>query len=326
MELELRHLRTLCAIADAGSVGRAAAVLGYSQPAMSTQLRRIERLFGEPLFVRGAAGVEPTAYGVEVVAQARDVLARAEAIGRRGTAVSGGGGRTLRFAATNTPMLPGLVGRLRGVLPDLAVSVSSVYSSAAIVELLEDDALDAGVAADYPSLELAHSDRLAHRGIVTEPSFVALPARHPLARRVEVALSDLASEAWFMTPDDGAGWPGVFYAACETAGFEPAGVHEFLGDQTQLQTMIADGLGVSMVQATVRPQPGVVVKPLIGAPLWCRYLLVWRRAGLTDDVAEALFASATAAYRTLIGRSTHFQAWAAGAYKTSPVNAQRPAH
>jgi len=49
MELELRHLRTLCAIADAGSVGRAAAVLGYSQPAMSTQLRRIERLFGEPI-------------------------------------------------------------------------------------------------------------------------------------------------------------------------------------------------------------------------------------------------------------------------------------
>lgn len=327
MELELRHLRTLCAIADAGSVGRAAAVLGYSQPAMSTQLRRIERLFGEPLFLRGTSGVEPTAYGVEVVAQARDVLARAEAIGRRGSAVSSGRDRTLRFAATNTPILPGLVGRLRAVLPDLTVSVSSVYSSAAIVEQLEDDVLDAGVAADYPSLELAHSDRLAHRGIVTEPSFVALPSRHPLARRVEVALSDLASEAWFMTPDDGAGWPGVFYAACQTAGFEPAAVHEFLGDQTQLQTMIADGLGISMVQATLRPLPGVVVKPLIGTPLWCRYLLVWRRAGLNDDVAEALFASASAAYRALIARSAHFQTWAAGAYRTSPTTApHRSAH
>jgi len=96
MELELRHLRTLCAIADAGSVGRAAAVMGYSQPAMSTQPRRIERLFGEPLFLRGTSGVEPTAYGVEVVAQARDVLPRAEAIGRRGSAASGGTGRTLR--------------------------------------------------------------------------------------------------------------------------------------------------------------------------------------------------------------------------------------
>lgn len=321
MELELRHLRTLCAIADAGSVGRAAAVLGYSQPAMSTQLRRIERLFGEPLFVRGTGGVEPTAYGVEVVAQARDVLTRADAIGRRGSAVCAAGSRTLRLAATNTPMLSGLVSRLRSVLPDLAVSVSSVYSSSAIVDQLEDGALDAGVAADYPSIELPHSDRLAHRGIVTEPSFVALPARHPLARRIEVALGDLAGEAWFMTPDDGAGWPGVFYAACEAAGFEPAAVHEFLGDQVQLQAMIADGLGISMVQATLRPLPGVVIKPLVGTPLWCRYLLVWRRSGLDDEVAEALFASATAAYRQLIGRSAHFQAWASGTYraKANPV-------
>ncbi|MGQ4420892.1 LysR family transcriptional regulator, partial [Streptomyces sp. SAS_269] len=78
MELELRHLRVLCAIADAGSVGRAAAQLGYSQPAVSTQLRRIERHLGEPLFERGASGVRPTPYGAEVVAQARDVLTRAD--------------------------------------------------------------------------------------------------------------------------------------------------------------------------------------------------------------------------------------------------------
>ncbi|MET9972023.1 LysR family transcriptional regulator, partial [Streptomyces sp. NPDC006356] len=68
MELELRHLRVLCAVADAGSVGRAAADLGYSQPAVSTQLRRIEGHFGEPLFERGPTGVRPTSYGVEVVA------------------------------------------------------------------------------------------------------------------------------------------------------------------------------------------------------------------------------------------------------------------
>ncbi|MDC7335841.1 LysR family transcriptional regulator [Streptomyces lydicus] len=83
MELELRHLRVLCAIADAGSVGRAASDLGYSQPAMSTQLQRIEQYFGHTLFERNSSGVELTRYGTEVLAQARDVLARAAAIGRR---------------------------------------------------------------------------------------------------------------------------------------------------------------------------------------------------------------------------------------------------
>jgi DNA-binding transcriptional LysR family regulator len=133
MELELRHLRALCAIADAGSVGRAAALLGYSQPALSTQLRRIEGFFGEALFERGNSGVELTPHGWEVLAQARDVLARVDAIGKRPAPGAAGAGRSLRLAATNTPVLSGLVVRMRNAFPDLGISVSSVYSSADIV-------------------------------------------------------------------------------------------------------------------------------------------------------------------------------------------------
>ncbi len=312
MELELRHLRVLCAIADAGSVGRAAADLGYSQPAVSTQLRRIERHFGEPLFERGATGVRATPYGVEVVAQARDVLARAAAIGRRRPdAVPAPPRRTLRVAATNSPMLAGMVSRVRERLPAVSLAVSSVYASSRIVELLEEGAVDAAIAADYPGRELEHSDAVAHRGIVTEPNFVALPARHPLRHRPQIALADLADEAWFVTPDDGAGWPGVFYDACAAAGFTPMAVHEFLGDRLQLQGMIADGLGVSVVQGTLRPIPQVVVKPLIGTPLWCRYVLAWRRDAVAEQEVETLSQCATASYREVAAGSPHLRSWAA---------------
>lgn len=311
MELELRHLRVLCALADAGSVGRAASELGYTQPAVSTQLRRIERHFGEPLFERGPTGVRPTPYGVEVVAQARDVLARAAAIGRRPDPGTPAARRTLRVAATNSPMLAGTLSGIRARLPDVSLSVSSVYASSRIVELLEEGTVDAAIAADYPGRELEHSDAVAHRGIVTEPNFVALPARHPLARRTHVALADLADEAWFLTPDDGAGWPGVFHAACAAAGFTPAVTHEFLGDRLELQGMIADGLGVAVVQATLRPIPQVVVKPLVGAPLWCRYVLAWRRDAVAAEVVETLVQSATVAYRRLAAQSPHLRAWAA---------------
>ncbi|MEU5539486.1 LysR family transcriptional regulator [Streptomyces sp. NPDC020362] len=309
MELELRHLRVLCAIADAGSVGRAATHLGYSQPAVSTQLRRIERHLGEPLFERSATGVRPTRYGAEVVAQARDVLARADAIGHRSAAAPDR--RTLRVAATNSPMLSGTVSRVRTRLPELPLSVTSVYASSRIVELLEEGAVDAAIAADYPGMELRHSASVRHRGIVTEPTFVALPARHRLRQCAQVQLADLAEDAWFVTPDDGAGWPGVFYDACEAAGFTPVTVHEFLGDQTQLQSMIADGLGVSLVQPTLRPIPHVVVKPLAGSPLWCRYVLAWRPGAVTDDVVETLLQSATDAYRDLVAQAPHLRTWAA---------------
>ncbi|MGC9539090.1 LysR family transcriptional regulator [Streptomyces sp. UG1] len=317
MELELRHLRVLCAIADAGSVGRAASDLGYSQPAVSTQLRRIEGHFDEPLFERGPSGVRPTPYGVEVVAQARDVLARAAAIGRRRAAGSASARVALRVAATNSPMLAGMVSGVRARLPDVSLSVSSVYASSRIVELLEDGALDAAIAADYPGRELAHPEGIGHRGIVTEPNFVALPSRHPLARRAQISLAELAEEAWFLTPDDGAGWPGVFYMACAAAGFTPTTVHEFLGDRQQLQGMIADGLGVAVVQATTRPIPQVVIKPLAGTPLWCRYVLAWRRDTVTEQTADALHQCATAAYRQLAAQSPHLKAWAARTWSVS---------
>lgn len=316
MDLELRHLRALCAIADAGSVAQAGAVLGYSQQALSAQLHRIERFFGQTIFERSPVGVRPTGYGLEILARARDIVARADAI-RRMPEETIASSQTLRLAATNSPVLAGVIARVSDQLPGLGLTVSSAYASSDMVEQLEHGDLDAAIAADYPGLELQHSAAVVHRGIATEPTFVALPARHPLRHNLQVGLADLAGEAWFLTPDDGAGWPGLFYEACAAAGFIPVKVHEFLGDHQQLQGMIAAGVGISPVQATFQPGPGVIVKALTGAPLWCRYVLAWRRDSVTDCLAEMLFAAANAAYRELITQSQHFQAWALRTYKTA---------
>ncbi|MGW3072586.1 MULTISPECIES: LysR family transcriptional regulator [unclassified Kitasatospora] len=315
MELELRHLRVLCAIADTGSVGRAAALLGASQPATSTQLRRIERHLGASLFERTAAGVAPTGFGVEVLAAARELLARADSLGRRPEAQTGPAPRELRLAAANEPILPGLVARARHQRPGQRFTVTSVHRPSDAVELLELGEADAAVAVDYPGRELGRSPSVAHRGIVTEPVFVALPAGHRLRHHAEVALADLAEEEWLLAPDDGAGWHGVFHGACAAAGFTPASVHEFLGGRLELQEMVAAGLGVSVVRATTRPLAEVLVKPLAGTPIWVRQLLVWRPAGVEGEVVEALFGAAVAAYRDLIAAAPGFQAWAARTYR-----------
>jgi DNA-binding transcriptional LysR family regulator len=303
MKLELRHLRAVCAIADVGSLGRAAALLGCSQPALSRQLLRIEQYFGVTLFVRTRSGTEPTPDGAEVIAEARDILARMRRIGHRPAETDPRPPRVLRLAATNSPVLPGMAARLRGHLPGITLRMRSIYASSAIVELLEQGELEAGIAVDYPGLELRRSDAVAVRGIATEPSILALSARHCLRHRADIALGELAQDAWFLTPDDGAGWPGIFYAACSEAGFTPTAVHEFLGDPLQVQHMIAAGLGVAMVQATTRPIPGVLLKPLTGTPLWCRYVLVWRRSAVDEELARTLFSAASAAYQELSGRS-----------------------
>ncbi|MFE0464561.1 LysR family transcriptional regulator [Kitasatospora sp. NPDC058965] len=315
MDLEFRHLRMLLAIAEAGSLGRAAAATGFSQPSVSGQLKRLENYFGGTLFDRSAAGVRPTPLGVQVIGQAREVLARVDALGRDTAGAAPDPTSPLRLAATNTPILAGMIGHARTALPQLAPLVSSVYATVEIVELIERGEADAGLAVDYPGMELHHSPALAHRGIVTEPAFVALSREHPASRQQEVDLADLADSPWFLTPDDGAGWPGVFYSACRARGFAPAAVHEFLGDQHQLQTMIAAGVGVSVVQATIRPIAGVSVKPLTGTPLWTRYVLVWSPERVPAATADTLFGAAARAYQELIAHAPHFQTWASGKYR-----------
>lgn len=124
---------------------------------MSAHLQRIERFFGEPLFERGLSGVRPTRYGLEVLAQAREVPARAEAIGRRPSGSAAGRRRILRVASTNSPVLSGMMVRVRSGLPDVSLMVSTVYASSQIVELLEKGEVDAAIAADYPGMEFRHS-------------------------------------------------------------------------------------------------------------------------------------------------------------------------
>ena len=82
MDLELRHLRMICAIAEAGSVSRAASVLGLAQPALTAQLQRIERTLGGPLFERDRRGARPTAMGELVLSRARASTRSPSGVGR----------------------------------------------------------------------------------------------------------------------------------------------------------------------------------------------------------------------------------------------------
>ncbi|MBB5873747.1 DNA-binding transcriptional LysR family regulator [Allocatelliglobosispora scoriae] len=309
MRLELRHLRTLCAIADAGSLGAAAVALGFSQPAMSTQLRRLEELLGGQLFVRSAAGVGLTPFGSDVIDQARDILSRVDALTRGPMPTPAPDGPvTLRLGATITPVVADLVARLAAEHPEVSVTVKSEYSIGALVELLEADLIDVALVLDYPGRELRHSAAIAHRAFALEPAFVALPSGHRMAQRTEVPLAELAGEAWFVTPDDGAGWPDVFYEACRQAGFAPVRTHEFL-DEKNMQRMIVAGVGISACQPTMKPIYGMVVKPIAGSPIRYRQLLAWRRESPAAQLAPALHQLATEVYRELVTQTSHYHAW-----------------
>src|SRR3954454_16119118 len=116
MELELRHLRVVCAIADAGSVTKAASVLGLAQPALTAQLQRIERALGGALFERDRRGARATALGELVLSRARVLLPAMKGLQDEAARLAGAGDDAAmsryRIGAAGGPVIGGLVARL----------------------------------------------------------------------------------------------------------------------------------------------------------------------------------------------------------------------
>jgi DNA-binding transcriptional LysR family regulator len=78
--VELAQWRLFLAVADEGSLGRAAVRLGTDQPALSRAVRRLELTVGTPLLIRSAPGTTVTADGVRLIEQARSLVAAADTL------------------------------------------------------------------------------------------------------------------------------------------------------------------------------------------------------------------------------------------------------
>lgn len=305
MRLELRHLRTLCAIADAGSLSRAAGTLGVSQPALTGQLHRIEAALGGQVFRRGRLGVSPTPFGRFVLTRARSALVTVDELltGPETEPVDS----TLRVGGYATPLLAGLVHRLFET-PGTSITVRTEYSPRLLLDLLASSRLDVAILVDYPGHELPSVPAVGTRAVATEPVSVALPAGHRLADLPEVPLAELADEDWLVTPPDGAGWPEYFYTACQEAGFTPR-VRHMMTEHDMIRALVAEGRAVAPCQALLRTEPGVVVRPLTGPALWMRHLLAWRHGTPVAARATELADLAARAHRAAVADTPGLASW-----------------
>src|SRR3954471_3313980 len=125
MDLSLRALRYLVAVADQGSVTAAARRLHVSQPSISEALAARGAELGLPLFLRHhAKGVTPTPAGARVVAEARQLLAHAGDFARAARALGGhpAGEITLGCFLTVAPrFLPRLLAAFAARHPAISV-------------------------------------------------------------------------------------------------------------------------------------------------------------------------------------------------------------
>lgn len=121
------RLAALVAVAEAGSITRAAERLGYTPPALSQQLAKLEREAGTALLVRHHRGARLTGAGELLVARARRVLDELDRARHELARLTGLAGGTLRlgtFQTAGIQLLPPVLSTFRRAYPDVALSVA----------------------------------------------------------------------------------------------------------------------------------------------------------------------------------------------------------
>lgn len=192
MELNLRLVEVLIAVAEEGSMSRAAGRLHLSQQAVSSQIAQLERAVGDQLLARTSRGVALTPAGAVVLDRGRALLRTADQMATEVRAVTDGRAGRLRvaFKAQSTAhFMPRVVAALETRAPDVRIDMTSVSTLGEEIELLTGGEVDAAF------LWLPTGDeRLDSEVVVTEPRVVAVHPDHPLADREGVALADLSDD------------------------------------------------------------------------------------------------------------------------------------
>ncbi|MCX5605155.1 LysR family transcriptional regulator [Streptomyces phaeochromogenes] len=285
MELEVRHLRALCAIADTGSLHRAARQLGVAQPSLSTQLKRIEQELGGPLFLRERTGCRPTPLGRIVLGRARPLVAEMRAlVAEARAAATDDDGPQLRIGSTASRALAGWLRRLRARQREPVLQMD--VSPNALLRMLADGRLDVAYVHEVEGCPLRVPEGLALRVLVErEPQFVSLPADHPAAAHTEVQLSDLAEDRWMIDPTVDGEWDAV-HRMLRAAGLNPRVLH---GDYHTAASLVSTGEVVTVCQPTCQPGPAMAVRRIQGDPLGVRLMLAARTEGELDSVFPGLW-------------------------------------
>jgi DNA-binding transcriptional LysR family regulator len=193
---DLRQLRSFVAVAEEGSLTRAARRLHIAQQSLSQQIRTLEAMLGARLFERTSRGVELTEVGAVLLRETRPVLAQAErafeAV-RRAARGEQGEVRIGFLASLANYLMPPVVRAFAERHPALALQAQEL-SVASLVSGLRNGTLDAGLSRP----PLVHD--LEAEVVLTEPVAIALPEDHPLAGRETLSLSELADQPWVFTP------------------------------------------------------------------------------------------------------------------------------
>lgn len=287
MDVELRHLRYFCAVAEEMHVTRAAKRLRVAQPALTQQVKALEAELCTKLLRRVGRAIELTEAGAAFWREAQAILdqVRAAALIAQQTArglagrVAIGLTETASFAAPVTAVLR----EARERWPQVEFSLTQGRSNDLVPALIERRIDIAFMRSPAPEM-----DALQWRPFLTEGVVVVAPDTHPLAVQSSIEVSALGGEP-LVLPRGRAGDATIrtqMGAAFARVGHEPNIVQE-TPEYIMAINLAAAGIGLALVPAVLTGlrRDGVVYRPLNCRPPLVTEIIVVSRAG---DPAPAI--------------------------------------
>jgi DNA-binding transcriptional LysR family regulator len=251
--MDTRQLAAFCAVVDRKSFSQAAEQLGVTQPAVSLQIRSLEKRLGQRLLDRSGRRVEPTEAGQRLYRSAQRLLALEEQLLEE---VAGNGDGELKgrleigcSTGPGATVLPLLLCQFQEANPGVAISLS-VNDTQHVIDLVAERELELGVVGAATK----------HRGVSFEPFFrdevaLAVPPNHRFAGET-IGLDDLRAETLILM-QEGAGVRQMIEEELRRAGLRVRDleVRLELGLQESVKAAVAAGHGVTFIsRSSMEPE------------------------------------------------------------------------
>jgi DNA-binding transcriptional LysR family regulator len=298
--LDLRRLRLLRELDERGTIAAVADALQFTPSAVSQQLAILEREAGVPLLERAGRGVRLTDPALMLVEHADALLdraARAEADLAAAAGAVTGRARIAGFQSVFLRLAVPAMEALARDAPQLRIELVEAEPEQALPALAIGD-LDLVLGDEWQHGPRRLSASLERHDLFEDPVRIALPARHPAARRhpAAVPLEELADAIW-VTGHPAMGWDEMTVRTCrEHGGFDPDVRHR-TNDANAALALVGRGLAVALLPRFALPDRsrGVVLRAIAGAPAARSIFAVTRTADAARPSTRAVLAAIRAA-------------------------------
>ncbi len=261
MKASLRQLRYFVAAAEQGSSVRAAESINISQPAISTAIRDLEAILGQPLFHRlYAKGLSLTPFGRTKLVEARRLISEmnsfetplSEQAALRGSVSFG------YFPPLGPSHVPALLRHTQNQQPAISIDMNECDLED-IQHRLRDGRME--IALTY---DVGMTDQIIRETLAEFEPYAVLPQDHPLAKHQSVSLHDLALEP-FILIDLPLSREFLLFPFWQY-GLEPT-IRHLVGSVEMVRSMVANGHGVSLLITRPVHKQALDGRPYVSLPI-----------------------------------------------------------